>query len=174
MRSFNNAVTRTSLVAALFVFALAASVAAAPQRRVAGRFVGPHGRIVIEGGLVDPFWGPYYPYGYAYPYGYGYPLGIYEPPLTPTSDLKTDVTPKQTEVYVDGYYAGVAADFDGLFHRLPTTPGGHVVTLHLDGYRTITENVYVRPGATTKLTEILAKLAPGEVSEPVGGSAPLR
>ena len=81
--------------------------------------------------------------------------------------MKTEITPKQTEVYVDGYYAGVADNFDGAFHRLHTLPGGHAVTLHLDGYRTVTENIFVRLGSTSKLTETMQKLAPGEVSEPV-------
>jgi len=102
--------------------------------------------------------------------------------------LKTEITPKQTEVYVDGYYAGVADDFDGVFQRLYTSPGGHAVTLRLNGYRTITRNIYVRPDSTYKLRETMEKLAPGEVSEPVpstgrsdgmmptpdGGSAPQR
>jgi hypothetical protein len=81
--------------------------------------------------------------------------------------VKTKITPKQAEVYVDGYYAGVADDFDGTFQGLHTSPGGHAVTLRLDGYRTVTENIYVRPGSTTKLTETMEKLSPGEVSEPV-------
>jgi hypothetical protein len=81
--------------------------------------------------------------------------------------VKTEITPKQTEVYVDGYYAGVADDFDGAFQRLDTTPGGHAVTLRLEGYRTLTRNIYVRPHSTYKLTERMEKLAPGEVGEPV-------
>ena len=110
--------------------------------------------------------------------------------MTPTGKVKTDITPKQTEVYVDGYYAGVADDFDGS-SRLHTSPGGHAVTFRLEGYRTVTQNIYVRPSSTYKVKETMEKLAPGEVSEPVpvptlpngrsdmtptpdGGSAPQR
>ena len=75
--------------------------------------------------------------------------------------MKTEVTPKATEVYVDGYYAGVADQFDGAFTRLHTSPGGHAVTLRLDGYRTVTQNIYVRPDSTFKLKEAMEKLAPG-------------
>ena len=94
----------------------------------------------------------------------------------PTGEVKTEVTPKQAEVYVDGYYAGVADDFDGAFQRLRTSPGGHAVTLHLEGYRTVTKNLYVRPDSTLKLKEAMEKLGPGEVSEPVphGISVPPR
>jgi hypothetical protein len=76
------------------------------------------------------------------------------------------VAPKQTEVYVDGYYAGTADEFDGVFKRLHTTPGGHAITLHLEGYRTVTESIYVAPDSTVKMQDTMDKLGPGEVSAP--------
>jgi len=162
MRPLIKAVTRMTVLTAMFVFALAASAGATPQRG-GGHFLGPHGHIIVRGGFVDPFWGPYYPYGYGYPYAYGYPYYS----LTSASNVKTEITPKQTEVYIDGYYAGVAGDFDGAFKRLNASPGGHAITLRLDGYRTVTENIYVRPGSTFKLTATMEQLAPGEVSGPM-------
>jgi hypothetical protein len=222
MRPLIQAVSRKSILTAVFVFALAASVAAAPQRGGGGGRAGGgshsggshsggghvdhggprshfeggphgpvggprghfdgrhgdfdarhhdfdrrHGHVIIGGGFFDPFWGPYYPYGYGYPYGYVDPYGPYDYSPTSTGDLKTDVTPKQAEVYVDGYYAGVADNFDGAFQRLHASPGGHALTFHLEGYRTITQNVYVRPDSTVKVKKTMDKLAPGEVSEPV-------
>jgi hypothetical protein len=92
----------------------------------------------------DPFWGPY-------PYGYWYPHGV----RTAQADVRVQVTPKQTEVFVDGFYAGVADDFDGVFKRLHTTPGGHVITLYLDG-----------PNDTYKLHDSMERLATGETSAP--------
>jgi PEGA domain len=190
MRSVINTVTRRSILTAMFILSLAASAAAAPQRgggHFGGGHVGgggprghfdsgPHGRfggsrghfhephIIVRGGFFDPFWGFYYP-GYGYPYGY--PYWSYDSSLTPMGSVKTEITPKQTEVYVDGYYAGVADDFDGAFQRLHTSPGGHAVTLRLEGYRTVTQSIYVRRDSTYKLRETMEKLAPGEVSEPV-------
>src|SRR5882762_7242937 len=171
MKSLVNAVTRNTILTAVFVFALAASVAAAPQRGGGragggqsgggrpqghsdgrphadgprGHVNGPRGHVIVGGRFYDPFWGPFYPYGYRYPYWYGYPYGPYDYSSTITGSLKTEITPKQTEVYVDGYYAGVADDFDGVFQRLNTSAGGHAVTLHLEGYRTVTRNIYVQP-----------------------------
>jgi len=237
MKALVNADTRKTVLTAVFVFALAASVAAAPQRGGGGgrsgggrsggghsgsdhsgggrsggdhsgggqphgnsdgrphtdgprgHFDRPHGHIIGGGRFYDPFWGPFY-YGYGYPYRYGYPYGYpgwpYDYSSNITGNLKTEVTPKQTEVYVDGYYAGIADDFDGVFQGLDTSPGGHAVTLRLEGYRTITRNIYVRPDSTYKLKETMEKLAPGEVGEsvpptghsdgtlpaPAGGSAP--
>ena len=110
--------------------------------------------------FYEPFWGPWYPYGYGYGYGYPY-SGRAE------ADIKTEVTPKDTEVYVDGYYAGRADDFDGLFKRLHVAPGGHEITLHLDGFRTVTEDVYVRPDSTFKMNTMMERLEAGETSAPV-------
>jgi hypothetical protein len=125
-----------------------------------------HGRghVIVRGGFFyDPFWGPYDPwYGYGYPYGYDYDY-----PAAAIGDVRTEVKPKDTQVYVDGYFAGVADDFDGTFQRLHVAPGGHVITFYLDNYRTVTQNVYVRPDSTAKLKITMEKLAPGQTSEPV-------
>ena len=81
-----------------------------------------------------------YPYG-LFPFAY-YPYSTYAYGLTLDSDVKVKVTPKDAQVFVDGYYAGVSDNFDGAFQRLHVTPGGHVITIYLDGYRT-------RPVAST-------------------------
>ena len=203
MKPWVKAVTRSTMLTAVFVSILAVSVVAAPQRGGGGRpgggqaggrsagdhsggsqpredtdgrphsdgshghLNGPRGHIIV-GGFYDPFWGPFYPYGYRYPYGwYRYPDWPYDYSSTVIGDVKTEVTPKQTEIYVDGFYAGVADDFDGIFHRLSATVGGHAVTLHLEGYRTVTRNIYVQPNSTYKLKETMEKLPPGEITEPV-------
>ena len=123
---------------------------------------GRRGRVIVSGGFVyspffyDPFWGPY-------PYvGYGaYPIGA-----RASGDVRVLATPKQAEVYVDGFYAGVVDDFDGVLQRLHTTPGGHAITLHLEGFRTVTQNIYVTPGDTFKLQLTMGQLRPGETSDP--------
>ena len=145
---------KTTLTLAVAVLALAWSVSAQALPRRAGIVVGPR---IYAPYLYDPFWGPYWGPYYPYaPYAGGYPA----------ADVRVEVEPKQTEVYVDGYYAGVADDFDGVFKRLHTTPGGHAITLHLEGYRTVTENIYVRPDSTYKVRDTMDKLAAGEVSAP--------
>ena len=136
----------------LAVLAMAWSVPAQAQP-IRGRvIVGTRG-FVYPRYFYDPFWGSYY-----------YPYGVYAG--RPSADVRVEVVPKQTEVFVDGYYAGTAGEFDGVFKRLHTTPGGHAITLYLDGYRTVTENVYVRPDSTFKMKDTMDKLAAGEVSSP--------
>jgi hypothetical protein len=126
---------------------------------------GHHGRVIIAGGhgfglrLYDPFWAPY-PYG-EYPY-----FGVAPVEASPFADVRVLATPKEAQVYVDGAYAGVVGDFDGAFSHLHTTAGGHAITLYLDGYRTVTRNVYVAPDTTLKLRLAMEKLGPGEASAP--------
>jgi hypothetical protein len=114
-------------------------------------------RVVVHQPLFfEPFWGAWYPYAYAYPYR-GRPIG----------SVRTDVTPKDTEVYVDGYYAGPASQFDGVFQGLRLSPGGHAFTFRLDGFRTITRDAYVRADSTFKLKATMDHLAAGETAAPV-------
>jgi hypothetical protein len=151
---------RTALALAMI---LAWSVTAQAQGR-RGVVVVPHGPFVGVS-FYNPFWGPYYLYA-GYPYA-GYPYGPYLQAVPFTTDIKVQVTPKQADVYVDGYLAGVVGDLGGVLKRLHATPGGHVITVYLEGDRTISKNVYLAPGSTYTLHEAMEKLAPGEVSAPV-------
>ena len=126
-----------------------------------GRFHGSrfHGSgFFIRGGFFDPFWGGFYPYG-LFPFAY-YPYAGYAYGLTLNSDLKVNVTPKDAQVFVDGYYAGESNE------RVPLASGGHVITIYRDGYRTVTRSIYAGPGSTVKFSDRLEPLRPGEVSAP--------
>lgn len=142
------------------------------QRRV-GR--GSRGVVVVSVGprygLYNPWyqWGPYGPYGpYGGPFGPygpygGYGYGRWD---DQTSSLRLEVKPRESEVFVDGYRAGVVNDFDGVFQRLHVTPGRHEITIFLNGYRTAHQNLYLNVGADQKLHFDLERLAAGEASEP--------
>lgn len=84
---------------------------------------------------------------------------------TPDTSVRLDVKPKDAAVYVDGFYAGVVDDFDGVFQRLHTTPGGHEITLYLDGYRTFSQKMYLPPTRTFTIRQRLEKLPAGEIAE---------
>ena len=99
-------------------------------------------------------WGPY-PYPYPYPY--------YSDPGT---SLRLEVKPKEAEVYVDGFYAGIVDDFDGTFQRLHVPPGEHEITLYLDGYRTVKQQLRLSADKTLKVKYTMEKLGPGELPEP--------
>jgi hypothetical protein len=119
------------------------------------------GRAVFVGGyFYNPFFGPYpwwapeaYPYGY-YPAYYPVSIGI-----------RLEVKPKNAEVYIDGYYAGVVDDFNGFFQRLRIPPGEHDLTVYLEGYRTIHQHVNLSPRSGYKARYVLLPLPAGETSE---------
>ncbi|PYP42884.1 MAG: hypothetical protein DMD43_01205 [Gemmatimonadetes bacterium] len=85
-------------------------------------------------------------YGYsAFDYGgrSGYAPDYFRNRSRRGGSLRLLVDPGQTGVYVDGYYAGSADEFNGTPQRLFLSPGHHEITLVLDGYRTHRMHVYV-------------------------------
>jgi PEGA domain len=107
--------------------------------------------------LFDPWYGYQYPYP-PYPYGYT----AYEP----DASVRLEVKPKQAEVYVDGYYAGIVDDFDGTFQRLRVSPGEHELELWLDGYHTVRQKVHLSQDNTFRIKYQMEKLAAGQAPEP--------
>lgn len=150
------------ILSALIVVAFAAS---STTTEAEGRHRGRGSRVVVVGGYYDPFF-----YGDPW-FGYGYPWRPYPPPyryygFEPEASVRLEVAPKQAEVYVDGYYAGVVDDFDGAFQRLRVEPGEHEIAVYLDGYRPFRQNVYLTPDKTFKIRQTLQPLAAGEQPQP--------
>jgi len=110
-------------------------------------------------------WGWGWPYG-AYPYGaysyYPYAVGAYDA----GASLRLEVTPKEAEVYVDGYMVGTVDEFDGTFQRLRVAPGAHELTLYRDGFKTAHQSLRLSQGSTFKVSYKMEALAAGEVAEP--------
>ena len=132
---------RTLLIAGL----AGAVVIGSPVSAAAQRYgYGGHSHVVIGVGFgfgyYHPFypyynpwfypwasWGPYGAYGYwggpyyggPYPYGYGYGY------IDDSTSVRLEVTPRETEVFVDGLPAGTVDSFDGFFQRLRLPPGDH-------------------------------------------------
>lgn len=106
-------------------------------------------------------------YGYgAYQWG-GYPWGrYYGGGYFAAADIRIQVQPKTAEVYVDGHLAGMVDDFDGFFQRLSVTPGGHEIVIYQEGYRSITEPLYLTVGKRYSVKRVMERLAPGEAQEP--------
>ena len=91
------------------------------------------------------------------------------------SSVRLEVTPQQAEIFVDGYYAGVVDDFDGMLQRLRAEPGHHEITLYHEGYRTARQSVYLVRDRTFKIRLQMERLGPGEVAEarPVPALSPV-
>lgn len=110
--------------------------------------------------------------GYRYGYNnYGYypssSYGSYRYGRGNIAQLRTLVEPAKTRVYVDGYYAGIADDFDGLLQRLNVSPGRHDITLKLDGYSSHTFSVFANLGQTIKLRWDMVQ-GSGETRDSIG------
>lgn len=147
------------------------------QRRVVRR-VPVRTSVFIRASYGYPFYG--YPfYGYPYYYSpfwmgwYGYQYGPYPYPpyprygyYEPAAELRIQVTPRQAEVYVDGYLTGTVDDFDGIFQRLRVPLGEHEVTIYQEGYRPIHQRMLFRPYEKYTVKETMQPVAPGDPAEP--------
>ncbi|MGE0816251.1 MAG: hypothetical protein AB7O28_10630 [Vicinamibacterales bacterium] len=126
----------------------------APRPRV---YVAPYGYRPYgyrPGWSVNLYFGR--PYAYTYPgyyagrnYGYGYysiaPGFVY-------GSLRIVDAPRYAQVFVDGYYAGVVDDYDGIFQRLNLEPGGYQVEVEVyQGAPPLTFDVYIEPGRTVTI-----------------------
>jgi len=144
------------------------------------------------GGGYYPGWYPGYGGGYYYPsyaWGYWWPYGAYAGPgywgapwgagavytyvQSDRGSIRLLVDPPEARVYVDGYYAGIVDDFDGLFQRLHVAPGRHEIEVKLGGYRTYRVRVYAGSGSTLKLDHELEE-GSGELFEDLAGDEPDR
>jgi hypothetical protein len=171
--------TRSFIAVAAFiaVAGLAAPSVASAQHAVArpvARQVVRHGgrsSVVFLGGFGFGYPYLYDPWAYQYPYGYGfgpYPGYWYDD----VASLRLEITPKQAEVFIDGYRAGIVDNFDGIFQRLHVRPGGHDLVVYLPGYRTFEAHVYASPGSSQSVKAHLLPLAPGETLGPPPRPAP--
>jgi hypothetical protein len=87
---------------------------------------------------------PYAPYGY--PAGYGY--YALQPGIA-YGALRIVDAPRDAQVFVDGYYAGVVDDYDGVFQHLNLEAGPHSIEIQVAaGYPPVAFDVNVRPGQT--------------------------
>ena len=122
----------------------------------------------------DPFFYGYYGYSpFYYSGAYGYAPSYYSGRYRDSGSLRVIAEPEQTRVYVDGYYAGVADDFDGIFQRLSVPPGRHEIALKLDGYRSHNFRVYVPVDQTIKIHHVMER-GSGEPTGEVVGEAEYR
>jgi hypothetical protein len=113
----------------------------------------------------SPYWSPYAWGAYGYPYYWGGYYRHYDPSASQGA-ARLQVVPRDTEVFVDGYFAGVVDDFDGFAQRLRLEPGEHELTLYLDGHRPLTRKVMFTLGQTIKVQHEMEPLGAGEAPAP--------
>jgi len=67
----------------------------------------------------------------------------------PTGGLRLVVEPRDAQVFVDGFYAGMVDDFDGRFQRLKLAAGAHHIEIRSDNRTPLAIEVLIAPGRTT-------------------------
>ena len=149
------------LFVALAVVALAASSSTSEAQGyhrhshviVVGGYYGYPGPYLYGSPWYGVQWGPY-----PYPAPYGYYGWI-------DASVRLEVTPRDAEVYVDGYYAGTVDDFDGTFQRLRVEPGQHDLEIYKDGFRPLRQKAYLSADNTFRIKQALQPLGAGEQME---------
>jgi hypothetical protein len=76
-------------------------------------------------------------YGSGY-YGRGYNYDI--------GEVRLRVTPREAQVFIDGYFAGVVDDYDGILQALRLESGPYHVELRAPGYQTEQFDIRINPG----------------------------
>ena len=126
-----------------------------PGRGLAPRFIAP--RIVTVLPYRPYYYRPrlglnlFYGAGGGYPFGYT-PRGFYDPlPDRIYGGVRITDAPREAQVFVDGYYAGIVDDFDGAFQHVNLEAGEHRIEVHAPGLEPIAFDVMVQPGRTITL-----------------------
>lgn len=191
-------VNRIVAIVALTTLAIAGGVVSVAEAQGRGRppggggRVGSGGRVVVAprvysprvyvGGYYRPyFYSPFYYYGYYdpwfvtpyAPYYYGYWGGAAYAAMN-RSSVRLQVEPRNTEVFVDGYFAGVADEFDGIFQRLQVEPGQHEITLWLQGFKTVRQQLYLSPGNDSRIRYTMQPIGQGDAAEPRPEAPPVQ
>lgn len=78
------------------------------------------------------------------------------------SSMRIEVKPREAQVFVDGFYAGIVDSFDGTFQRLRLEPGQHTVQLFLPGHTLFAQDLYLQPGNTFTLRHTMERFREGE------------
>jgi hypothetical protein len=104
------------------------------------------------GSIGIGYYDPWDPWGYGYGGGGYYGGGVppYVPPDEPDSSMRLKVKPREASVFVDGYYAGLVDDFDGVFQRLRLMSGPHRIEIRSDGFEPLAVDALLTAG--TKAT----------------------
>ncbi|MCA1583367.1 MAG: PEGA domain-containing protein [Acidobacteria bacterium] len=104
-----------------------------------------HGGFGIGYSYYSPWaWRAAGPGSWGLGYGPGYGPGWYGARGYDTGRVRLRVSPRDAEVFVDGYYAGIVDDFDGTFQGLRLDPGGYRIEVRKPGFEPLTFDVRVQ------------------------------
>jgi hypothetical protein len=76
---------------------------------------------------------------------------------TVTAELKVDVQPDRSAVFVDNRFLGHAGELGGAFHSMLLSPGTHQIKVELPGYQSFETEVTLVAGQKSSVKTHLAK-----------------
>jgi len=84
--------------------------------------------------------------------------------ITPviTAELKIDVQPDRSAVFVDDQFQGHAGELGGAFHSMLLSPGMHRIKVELPGYQTFESDVSLVAG---QKSVVKTDLVPGSITQ---------
>lgn len=139
-----------------------------------------------------PGWGVYFPGPYYYPgpFDYGMPAPYHETSIAETyrrsmaetyrqtyrrrqreaarGGLVLQAVPVMAQVFVDGYYVGLAEEFGPSGRAISLDAGSHRIELRAAGYETLTFNVAIEPNQIVRYRGEMQPLA----TKPAAAAAP--
>lgn len=123
------------------------------------------------------YWWPYYGPAYVYPpvvvdppaYRMTYPNEPQNSGSGQTAWLNLEIQPGNAAVYIDGQYAGRAADFGRGKKLLPVTPSSHTLRIEANGYQPVEIDLSVNPLQTL---DVVQRLRPGSGAASPSGPLP--
>lgn len=123
--------------------------------------VGAFGLGLGVGAYTYPYGYGYSRYGSRYPGYYGYSSG-YSGGYVRSGHARLRIVdaPRGAEVYVDGYYAGIVDDFDGVFQHLELQPGAHQIEIRAPGFAPIVFDMQAIDGRTITYRAQMAPYRP--------------
>ncbi len=96
--------------------------------------------------------------GYGAPFGYGGGGSGGQYGTDDEGSIRLKVKPREAQVFVDGYRAGVVDSFDGVFQKLSLTGGRHHIEVKADGYQTAEFDALITSGQTVTYQGELKKI----------------
>lgn len=92
----------------------------------------------------------YYPSYYSSPYDMSEPYPLRRPQVVERGRLVLQAVPDTAQVFVDGYYAGLAEEFGLRGRAMDISAGSHRIELRAPGYETLAFSVLMLPNDTVR------------------------
>ena len=73
------------------------------------------------------------------------PAGAYQRRVEAQGSIRIETIPGSAQVFVDGFYMGLAEEFGLLGHPMTLSAGSHRIELRAPGYETLAFNVMIEP-----------------------------